>query len=58
MNAPKPHPPKKSAPVADEKTKEKRVFSPKPHLTTRPFQDSEDLRALQSKLNREAKKQR
>jgi hypothetical protein len=49
MDIPKPHPPKKIAEtVKDEKPPVvKKPFLPKPHLTSRPFQSSEELRKLQ-----------
>lgn len=57
MNAPKPQPPKKNMPAAEPAPKEsKRPFVRQSHLTSKPFQDSMELRALQSKLNRESGK--
>lgn len=49
---PKPGPYKKVEPVKEEKPPVvKKPFIPKPHLTTRPFQASDGLRALQKEIH-------
>ncbi len=57
MNSPKPQPPKKNMTPAEPTPQEskpstKRPFVRSAHLTSKPFQDSMELRALQSQLNR------
>lgn len=53
---PKPAPPKprpEPAKVRQEAPKEKPKFVRKPHLTEKPFKDSEEMQKLQKSLNKD-----